>query len=431
MKHIWIALFFLATAFAEPRRQSHVVVISLDGFSAQALQNPRLPLPNLRKLIAEGSYSKLMHPINPTVTWPNHTAIITGVDASRHSVLYNGLATREASTVKVEPWLDKTELVQGPTVYDIAHENGLTTAEVDWVAILNAKTINWAFPENVTIDSVVAKEMIAKGLITEEKVQDFRKLPITDRDEYWQRAAVYILKTHKPNLSLIHFLTTDSVQHRYAPSTLAADTALSLADQRVGRIMDAIQEAGIAKSTTVIIVSDHGFKAVKKVIHANAWVAKQGISGVYVVPEGGTAMVYILDSAKRAELLPQLANQFAKVEGVTQVLKPEQFAEFGYPSPEKNNRMADLVLAAGDGYGFGGGKPDSPAITENVTPTGSHGYLNTDSDMNAIFIASGAGIRKGVVLPEMKNVDVAPTIAHLLGLELKDVSGKALTEILQ
>src|ERR1700760_4759988 len=56
-----------------------VVVISLDGFPAYALKDPRLPIRTLRKLASEGAVAESMQPINPTVTWPNHTAIVTGV----------------------------------------------------------------------------------------------------------------------------------------------------------------------------------------------------------------------------------------------------------------------------------------------------------------------------------------------------------------
>ena len=92
--------------------------------------------------------------------------------------------------------------------------------------------------------------------------------------------------------------------------------------------------------------------------------------------------------------------------------------------------MADLVLAASDGYAFDG-KSDGEPVTESIPPVGSHGYLHTDPDMNAIFIAWGAGIRKGIQMPEIRNVDVAPTIARLLGIEMSDVSGHALTNVLE
>jgi len=69
-------------------------------------------------------------------------------------------------------------------------------------------------------------------------------------------------------------------------------------------------------------------------------------------------------------------------------------------------------------------------VTESIPPIGSHGYLNTDPDMSAIFIAWGAGIRKGIQVPEIRNVDVAPTIARLLGIEMRGVSGHILANVL-
>src|ERR1041385_4989218 len=77
------------------RKDRTVVLISLDGFPAYALDDPRLPIPTLRRLAREGVSAASMHPINPTVTWANHTAIVTGVDASEHQVLFNGLLVRD------------------------------------------------------------------------------------------------------------------------------------------------------------------------------------------------------------------------------------------------------------------------------------------------------------------------------------------------
>jgi predicted AlkP superfamily pyrophosphatase or phosphodiesterase len=136
-----------------------------------------------------------------------------------------------------------------------------------------------------------------------------------------------------------------------------------------------------------------------------------------------------MNPAKRASLLHSLPQQFAAIEGIARVITPEQFSEFGYPAPEKDGGM-DLVLAASDGYAFDG-KSDGEPVSESVPPIGTHGYLNTDPDMNAIFIAWGAGIRKGIQIPEIRNLDVAPTIARLLGIEMSGVSGHALANILE
>src|SRR5262249_34225339 len=126
-----------------PARERIVVLISLDGFPAYALEDPALPIPTLRKLAAQGSTARRMTAVNPTVTWPNHTAMVTGVDSSKHGLLANGTIMRapDTGTVRVEPWIPKDKMVRVPTLYDAAHHAGLTTAQVDWVAIYKAPTI--------------------------------------------------------------------------------------------------------------------------------------------------------------------------------------------------------------------------------------------------------------------------------------------------
>jgi hypothetical protein len=120
-----------------------VLVISLDGFPAYALKDPRLPVPTLRRLMRERSYADSMQPINPTVTWPNHTTMVTGVDASVHQVLWNGqlIPPHAGEAPHVDALRSKDDMVQAPTIYDLAFRAGLTTAQVDWVAINNASTM--------------------------------------------------------------------------------------------------------------------------------------------------------------------------------------------------------------------------------------------------------------------------------------------------
>src|SRR5437870_5181082 len=72
----------------------HVVLITLDGFAAYMFWDAKTPIPKIRQLAAEGVASEGMRVSNPTVTWPNHTTLVTGVRAAKHSVLYNGILER-------------------------------------------------------------------------------------------------------------------------------------------------------------------------------------------------------------------------------------------------------------------------------------------------------------------------------------------------
>ena len=122
------ALTFSATARgAAPDR--HVVVICVDGLAAYLIDDPKAPLPTIRRLAREGAIvDGGMRVSNPSVTWPNHTSLVTGVRPEKHGVLANGVFVRGAPGVPVfvDPRRDKTDLVRVPTVYDALHEAGMT-----------------------------------------------------------------------------------------------------------------------------------------------------------------------------------------------------------------------------------------------------------------------------------------------------------------
>jgi predicted AlkP superfamily pyrophosphatase or phosphodiesterase len=365
-----------------------------------------------------------MQGINPTITWPNHTTMVTGVTADVHGLLLNGAIVRTGTwpPVKVDPSVDKEKLVRVPTVYDAAHQAGLTTAQVDWVAIDNAPTITWAFPEKAALTGPLEREMIAKGAVTTADVADFGKANIVFRDQIWTDAATYLIREHKPDLLLFHLLTLDSTQHSYGPNTLAARDAIAFLDSCVARIVAAVHDAGLDSSTTFLVVSDHGFKGFTKEIRAGNALEAAGLDkSVYVLPEGGAGFVYIEDPAVTAKTRETLAT----VEGIDHIYGPDDYAALGLPRPERDPQFGQLYLIAKDGYSFSGTK-GGPVTAEVKQTGGSHGYLATDPDLHPIFIASGYGVRKGVSLGLVSNLDVAPTIAKLLGVQLPTATGKPL-----
>jgi len=433
-----LALFCHDSLHAESKiqRRHTVVVISLDGFPAYALDDPRLPIPTLRKLAREGAMARSTRPVNPTVTWPNHTAIVTGVDVSEHQVLYNGLLVRSEGGARptIEPWRDKDRMVHAQTIYDAAHEAGLTTAQVDWVAIYGAKTITWKFPELPDPDGAIERELISAGTVTPEQLRTFEASTQAWQDEIWTAAAEDILEKHKPDLLLLHLLALDDTNHEYGPMTNASLTAMAFLDAQVKRIVDVLDRTGLAGNATLIIVSDHGFRAYKHKINPNVLLHEKGMltagaepkGEAWVMPEGGTAMVYITSPARRSELVPKLRKMFSGAEGVEAVYGVEDFAKLGLPLPTQSDQAPDLVLAAKPDYMFGNELEGEYA---NAAGGGTHGYINTDPQMQAIFIASGAGVPKGVQLGDISNLDVAPTIAALLGIEMKGTKGHAIEPI--
>jgi predicted AlkP superfamily pyrophosphatase or phosphodiesterase len=436
----------LAVGFGSPAPQTpgtarHVVLISLDGFPSWALEDPYLPVPTLRRLAARGALAKGMRPVNPTVTWPNHTSLITGVTPAKHGVLFNGLLLREPGVPpRVEPWLHRDRMVRVKTLYDLAHAQGLTTAQVDWVAIMDAPTVTWAFPERPPADGQIAQELVKSGVLSQAELETFATRNIIWRDHIWTEAAAHIIRQHKPNLMMYHLLNLDSTQHRYGPRTPAAMSTMALLDTHVARIVDAVEAAGLTPRTTFFVVSDHGFKLVKRQIRLNAALMKAGLlkaqdgkvlqSDAYVVPEGGSAIVYLTAPDPSSDLLARTRQAITGVEGIDAVIEPADYARYGLPLPGVNNQMGVFFVTPRDGYSFTAAVGDDVVVDAPVGSLGAHGYPSTDPDLNAVFIASGAGITAGTRLETIDNVDVAPTMAELLGVSLGAVDGRVLREIL-
>ena len=333
--------------------------------------------------------------------------------------LYNGLLVRQGADKppKIEQWVDKTELVHVPTLYDLGRAAGLTSAEVDWVAITRAKTVDWSFPELPNPDGPTEKELEQAGVITPQQCAWFggsdQGKNIAWRDTTWTNAAIYLLKTHRPNLLMMHLLNTDAIHHLNGPGSFASFTALAYADRLVGDVVQAVKDAGLQDSTTLFVTTDHGFKKVKKVIYPNVVLKKAGHlkallntvtqCDVAAMAEGGLAFVYVTDPAKRAELLPGLKELFAKTEGVAQVLDGNEGPKLGMPTPAENQGMGDLILYAKDGYAFKDGAAGDNDTGPSENYVGTHGYLNSDPELDGIFITSGTGIKKGVLIPRITN----------------------------
>lgn len=411
-----------------------VVVISLDAFGAQSLHEPELPAPTLHMLMKQGAYAASMRPINPTITWPNHTSMVTGDDASLHHVLVNGLITgqREVTPPEIKMWVPKSRLVAVPTVYDAAHAAGLVTAEVDWVAITDASTIDWRFPERPDPDGAIEQELVLEGAVTRGQLAHFDAPSQAWRDLIYTRAAVDIIRRHHPDLLLLHLLSLDSIEHETGYGNDSGRNTIAFLDDRVQEVVDAVRAAGELDDTTFIIVSDHGQRSVHHRLNANVLLRQAGLQDktaarpAWAINEGGFALVYQRDATPDSRRT--LQELFSGQAGVHAALAPDAAARQGWPVPARSDQAPDLLLYADSGYEFSDKYND-----DYDTPTrtvGAHGYPNTDPLMQAIFIAAGRGIRPVGEIPAFPNLDVAPTIARLLHVSLGKVQGKPLTGIL-
>jgi len=445
------SVWFINQSFADAAEpQRHVVVVSIDGFAGYLVDDPKVPLPTIRRLAREGCMIEGgMIVSDPSVTWPNHMTLLTGVKPGRHGVLANGVLVRGGIGVPVtiDSHRDQSDLVKIPTIADAAHAAGLITAEVNWPCTRGSKSFDDQFPDVPnSLDYTTPRlrtELIEKGLLTDESHASFRKASIVGLDYVWTEAACHLIRERKPHLMLVHLLNNDATHHSLGAQTQAGYTANAYADMCLARILSAIDDAGIREQTTLIVLADHGFTTTPNAIRPNVLLRQANLlsvengkltqAQVHVIPEGGIGLVYCTNPLEAPQAAMDFRKMFLDQEGVADVLLPDRFDEGGLPHPRDYDQSPDAILVAKDGYAVSGSVEGDTLVAshkEARTSLGSHGFLAKSPKMKAMCIISGAGIRPGIKLPTVENTVIAPTIAKLLGIKYTHADGKPLTDAL-
>jgi predicted AlkP superfamily pyrophosphatase or phosphodiesterase len=425
-----------------------VVMISVDGLPADYLDDPKADLPTIRALAAGGARAKGMTAVSPTVTWPNHTTLVTGVYPARHGVVGNNYLDRSTGKHVVllsDPVLDKDQIVRAATIYDLAHEAGLKTAALRWPASRNAATLDWTIPDVKLVDllekystSSLLKEVEGAGITLFDRNDPKVKAgtePVPS-DDVCVKIFNLIVHNHRPNLALLHLVDVDHTEHTEGPRTREAYMAAKKADQQVRLVWDELQRDFPGKAT-LFVVSDHGFSATKDFILPNVVLRKAGLitmSGknegegpVHVVVQGGAAMVYIRDESHRGEIASRVKKAFRGVDGVSKVLGPDEIGRYGMANPKEDPHAPDMLLFAKEGWAFGDTAAGDFPYEQKPERKGGHGHDPAIPHLQATFVAWGEGIKPGARLGTISNLSVAPTIAELLGISIPNAQGKPLS----
>jgi predicted AlkP superfamily pyrophosphatase or phosphodiesterase len=428
-----------------PSGDNHVIIVSLDGF------RPEFYLPGLRSKACEtlvelrdgGSYAKAVLPPYPSMTYPGHATIATGVLTARHGITAN---TRfDPPTTEGRGFWFASDL-QAPPLWDIAHRAGLTVGTVSWPTTAGSKSIDWNLPEFWTTplggELVMMRQYATPGLVPQLEqssgsMQTARNRDAGHWDAFLTAAAAMIIREHRPNLLCVHLLEADKVQHKEGRSAPELPAAMRRLDNDLYEIIQATKKAGIYESTTFVVVGDHGFADVSEAIAPNVVLAGLGFitqdkTGgdwkAMVQNTGGSAAVYLKDprdATTAGQVRGLLTNRSYGQDGkhLYSIIDKEELAKLGGP------RDAAYFLEAEPGYMFVGALTGE--FIRKSLVKGAHGYRPDKPEMRTGFIAAGRGVKKGVVLDTIRLTDVAPTVAALLGTEMKNVEGRVLTEILQ
>ena len=270
------------TPSSRPAAERHVLVISVDGLGASLYDRlaAQIHISNLPKLRKEGSYAEGVLGVYPTVTYPSHTTIVTGRMPAEHGI-YSNLSSRQAGK-NSEDWFWFTKAIKVPTLWDEAREHRLTTAAVFWPVTAGAP-IDWDIPEiwdpqkPLQVDPSYVAKYATPGLLFEALLEIGPPQPGQELDVTRTRLATFILKKHKPNLLLVHLCDLDEEEHQFGPDSPQAAATLEKIDGHIGELLAADQAAGLADSTDVFIVSDHGFLPVEAEIKPNVLFVKAGL----------------------------------------------------------------------------------------------------------------------------------------------------------
>jgi predicted AlkP superfamily pyrophosphatase or phosphodiesterase len=434
-----LALSLAGLALGGAARAAPVLMISIDGLrpSDVALADARgLKIPTLRRMAAEGAVASGVRNALPTVTYPNHTTLVTGVWPAQHGI---------ASNVAFDPlrkneggWYWYAPDIKVPTLWEAAHKAGLSTASLGWPVTVDERDIDFDIPEywraRTSDDLKLERALSSPGLFEAVAAKagvtvDVGETEPSD-DEAKGKAAVAIYALHRPAFFTLHLSSLDHYEHIYGPGSPEARGALERIDAVIGALVAAARKAEPGLAT--VIVSDHGFAPVEHDIDIFAPFVEAGlirlddqgrVASWDASPwiSGGSAAVVLArrdDPALRAKVAALLARLAADPQsGVNRVLDRAGIAALG-GAPD-----ADFFIDARIGYEFES-KLTGPLVVAG-SQKGTHGYFPDHPEMRATFIASGPGLAPRS-LGEIDMRDIAPTVAKLLGVSLPTAQGRPL-----
>jgi predicted AlkP superfamily pyrophosphatase or phosphodiesterase len=312
-----------------------LILISIDGLAHFYWTDPAARMPVLRGLAERGAVADGMATVFVSTTWPSHVSLVTGVSPRVHGVVSNHILNRATATAEDftgDPVYDAADLVRAPTFYDRAHAAGLRTAAIDWPATRHAASLDFNLPFFKSQQIFAAhtapavwKELRELGYPIERQ-GEWAELPKRFlKDAMVAELAIDVVRRHRPDVLLVHFLCADSHQHLYGPRSPEAYWAIAYIDSLVGRLLASLGADGLAR-TSVVVVSDHGFLPVSREIRPNVRLRRRGLlqlgedgrivaGDARFVMNHGAGWVYVLGGGDRERLAHDLAAELARPSG--------------------------------------------------------------------------------------------------------------------
>ena len=383
-----------ATQPPKPKTDSPLLLISIDGFRADYFE--RGLTPNLKAIADAGVHATAMRPSFPSLTFPNHYTLVTGLYPDHHGIVHNtmidpqlGKFTLKTSASAGGRWWDGAE-----PIWVTADKQGLRTATMFWPG--SDMEIRGHRPDHYRpFDGKLSNDQR------------------TDQVLAW----LDVPADQRPRFLTLYFDQVDHQGHDHGPNSAEVNEALRTTDAAVGRLVDELKKRGLYEKINLVIVSDHGMTAVsdeRSVVldrlidlkHVDL-VTAGVLTGINPKPGFETEV-------EKALLAPR--------EHVQCWRKGEIPARMHYGT---NPRIPAIICAAEDGWQL---ETQSYLDRPNARHGGGeHGYDNADPNMRALFIARGPAFKRGLVVPEFDNVDVYPLLTLLLDIKPEPNDGNLAT----
>lgn len=397
-------------------------------------------LPNFRKYIDGGAEIKHIKSIYPTITYPCHTTIATGVYPSKHGVLNN--MPFYLPGAKDVPWLWYHDAVKVPDIFTAAKNAGYTTAAVFWPCTGNHPDIDWLIDEIWSSATVSGREAFkASGTSDElmrevvEKYDSFPERHHPEADTFVLECTAEIIRRYRPELLMLHPAQIDSYRHSYGVYSAQVSQGIREVDEHIGIIGRALEESGLIKSTNFVLTSDHGLMDTDRIYSPNAVLKKAGLITVengaikdwtaVCISAGMNALVYVKnrDAATLARVRAALRETIGC--GVGEIYDAEQAAALGLSGDFSFALESDGITGFDDDWNEG---YKSFAPKDFRLSRATHGYRPEKGPM-PLFYAKGPSF-SAVSLNYASLVDEAPTLAAAMGFEMPVTDGKIIKEIL-
>ena len=368
------------------RNKPYLILVSLDGFRADYLD--RFTLPNLARVMARGARAKWMNPVFPTLTFPNHYSLVTGLHPEHHGIVGNSFydpARRKKYVMHEEDAVRDASWYRGEPIWVTAELQGMVAACFFWpgseAAIKGVRPTFWMkYDEDVSNRARV------------RRVVEWLTLPAERR----------------PHVITLYFSELDTASHRNRMESRDIEKAARSLDSTIGALLSGIDALPIGRQVNLLITSDHGMVETGS---ANTVVLDSlvSLSGVEQTFDGAVTNLHVSGGdIRRATTLRDEINQ--RLQHGRAYLRQELPERFQY---RDDPRAGDVIVVMEEGWllrrrGVRSWRPGR---------WGMHGWDPALPSMRAIFLALGPDVRAGTVIDAVDNVDVYPFMTELLGLQ--------------